>query len=204
MTLRSTSVHDGSPIDPAFAMGAPDGVAAGNRSPHLAWEGVPEGTRSFAVFCVDPDAPASREDVGVEGKTVAADRPRADFVHWVLFDIPADVREIAEGADSDGVTVGGKAAEERPVGTRGGNSYTGWFEGDAAMAGSYNGYDGPHPPFNDARVHRYVFTVVALGTDTLGRGAGASREAVDAAIQGHDLARASITGTYTLNPDLRG
>ncbi len=40
------------------------------------------------------------------------------------------------------------------------------------MAGAYHGYDGPYPPFNDARVHRYVFTVVALDTDTLGLAAG--------------------------------
>ena len=42
------------------------------------------------------------------------------------------------------------------------NDYTGWFAGDADMGGTYNGYDGPAPPWNDLRVHRYHFQLFAL------------------------------------------
>lgn len=201
MTLRSTSIHDGDAIAPAFAMGAPGNETPGNRSPHLAWSGVPDGTRSFVVTCVDPDAPTSKEtDTHAE---IPATRTRTDFVHWVLYDLGAAVREIAEGADSDGITARGKAADGATVGTRGQNDYTDYFEGDAAMAGTYTGYDGPYPPDNDARVHRYRFTVHAIDIDTLGLAPGATHADVVAAMKGHELASATITGTYTLNPALR-
>ena len=71
------------------------------------------------------------------------------------------------------------------------------------MRGDYYGYDGPCPPWNDLRLHHYVFTVYALDVDKLpisGRFTGT--EAL-AALKPHILAQASITGTYTLNPSLR-
>lgn len=70
------------------------------------------------------------------------------------------------------------------------------------MAGDYYGYDGPCPPWNDAIVHHYVFTIYALDLDRLpleGRFTGAQ---VREAIEGHVLDQASLTGTYTLNPKL--
>jgi Raf kinase inhibitor-like YbhB/YbcL family protein len=72
------------------------------------------------------------------------------------------------------------------------------------MAGDYFGYDGPCPPWNDAIVHHYVFTVYALDLDRLPiEGVFTGAQAI-AAMQGHVVAQASITGTYTLNPRLAG
>jgi len=74
---------------------------------------------------------------------------------------------------------------------------------DKEMAGDYYGYDGPCPPWNDERPHRYVFTVYALDVARLaveGRFGGLEARR---AVEGHVLAQASITGRYTLNPAVR-
>lgn len=203
MTLSSTSFADGQPLHPKFALGVTpgyDAAAVFNVSPHLAWADVPPATRSFVVTCIDPDAPESKE-TDASGQ-IPEDRARTDFVHWVLYDVPADRRELGEGEDSVGQTARGKDASVRPYGTRGQNGYTAYFEGDTDLEGAYHGYDGPYPPFNDARVHRYVFTVYALDADTLGLAPGATWEAVKAALKGHVLEQAAVHGTYTLHPDL--
>ena len=80
------------------------------------------------------------------------------------------------------------------------NDYTGWFAEDAAMGGDYHGYDGPCPPWNDAIPHRYIFTLYALDLSHLDVATPFDGHAVRAAMQGHILAEASITGRYTLNP----
>ncbi len=73
-----------------------------------------------------------------------------------MADIPATVQEIAAGSCSDGFVVKGKPAPAGPAGSRQGlNDFTGWFAGNPDMAGDYLGYDGPYPPFNDERMHRY-------------------------------------------------
>jgi len=202
MTLTSTSIQDGQPIHPTFALGRPSGfdeAAVFNVSPHLAWDDVPPVTRSFVVACIDPDAPADGSDAGKPGVTIPENASRTDFVHWVLYDIPAGRRALGEGEDSVGQTVGGKDAQTKAYGVRGQNDYTGWFAGDPTLGGTYHGYDGPYPPPNDERTHRYVFTVYALGTDTLGLGPGAAWKDVEAAMAGRVLEHASIQGTYTLN-----
>ena len=61
-----------------------------NRNPHLRWSDVPEGCRSFVILCVDPDVPTVGDDVNQEGRSVSADLPRTDFVHWLMVDVPAD------------------------------------------------------------------------------------------------------------------
>jgi Raf kinase inhibitor-like YbhB/YbcL family protein len=203
MQLHSDSFVHGSPIPGDFAFGVPDDqthMAFGvNRNPHLAWSGAPVGTRSFALLCHDGDVPTRPDDVNVEGRTVPADLPRADFFHWILVDIPPDSTEIGAGDFAAGVVAGGKDATCR-FGRQGRNDYTGWFSGDPDMGGDYHGYDGPCPPWNDSIVHHYSFTVYALDVDHLAVGAGFTGPEVRDAVAGHVLDSATLVGTYSLNP----
>ncbi|MCD9028037.1 YbhB/YbcL family Raf kinase inhibitor-like protein [Luteimonas sp. BDR2-5] len=200
MRIHSDSFAPGQPIPAAFALGAPGGFG-GNRNPQLAWDEVPAGTRSFALLCIDPDAPTDPSLAGKAGVEIPVAHPRGTFVHWVVADLPAELREIAEGSASDGVTKGGKRQPPGPAGARQGrNDYTGWFAGDAELGGDWFGYDGPYPPPNDLRTHRYFFRLFALDVPTLDLPDGFDAGAVLRAIQGHVLAEASVYGTYALHP----
>jgi hypothetical protein len=207
MKLTSTSIADQANIPERYAFGKIDAqnhvALAGNANPQLAWADVPQGAKSFVVICHDPDVPSKPDDVNQEGREIPADLPRVDFYHWVLIDIPAHVTSIAEGSYSAGITPRGKAGPLALDGTRQGiNDYTSWFAADRDMNGDYFGYDGPCPPWNDAIVHRYVFTVYALDIPSVsleGKFGGAD---VLKAMQGHILGQASLTGLYTLNPRL--
>jgi len=206
LTTMAFADHGAIPGEFAFAVIDPATHVrlSGNRNPDFAWSGLPTGTRSLAMICHDPDVPSRGDDVNKEGREVPASLPRVDFFHWVLIDIPADAPGIARGEHSDGVSARGKAGPDAPGQARHGvNDYTGWFAGDPDMAGDYHGYDGPCPPWNDAMPHRYVFTLFALDVAHLpvsGKFTGADvRQAMD----GHILAQASITGRYTLNPEVR-
>jgi Raf kinase inhibitor-like YbhB/YbcL family protein len=208
MKLTSPDIVNGDPMPGHLAFCIPDPAShatfGGNRNPALAWDEVPEGTMSLALICVDPDAPSVGDDVNQEGREVPSDLPRADFYHWALIDLPADVRALGQGEFSDGVTPRGKDAAVGPRATRQGlNDYTGWFQADADMEGTYLGYDGPCPPWNDSIPHRYVFTLYALDQATCDVDGDFTGPEVLAAIKGHVLAQASLTGTYTLNPRLR-
>ena len=206
MKLESSSFASESAIPARCAFGAPaDPVTlSDNRSPHLAWSEVPEGTQSFAIVCTDLDAPTKPDDVNQEGRTVPYDLPRAEFHHWVLVDIAPDLRELEEGAYSTEVTPGGKEGPAAAGGTRTGpNNYTEWFAEDADMAGQYFGYDGPCPPWNDERVHRYVFRVFALDIAKAPVEGVFRTEDALAAIEGHVLAEASLMGTYNIYADAR-
>ncbi|KAF1719509.1 YbhB/YbcL family Raf kinase inhibitor-like protein [Pseudoxanthomonas wuyuanensis] len=200
MRIWSESFENGARIPAQFAMGQADGFA-GNRNPQLAWEDVPAGVRSFALLCIDPDAPTVAETVGRDDMEIPADQPRADFVHWAMIDIAAEERGIPAGSCSDGITAKGKQNPPGPRGARQGlNDYTGWFAGDADMGGDYFGYDGPYPPFNDLRVHRYFFRLYALDVEKLDLPQRFSAADVQHAVQGHTLAQAEFYGTYSLNP----
>lgn len=208
MKLSSKTFKDGGLIPGrcGFCVQAPRGHVrlSQNLNPHLAWSGAPPATRSFVLTVIDSEAPTKADDVNKEGREVPADLPRAEFVHWLVVDIPADVSEIAEGSCSSGVTAKGKSAPKGPQGSRQGvNDYTGWFAGDANMAGSYLGYDGPCPPWNDARVHRYTFTIHATDLDQAAVKSSYTLADLRKALDGHVLASASITGRYNLNARLR-
>jgi Raf kinase inhibitor-like YbhB/YbcL family protein len=146
-TLTSPAFSHGEAIPRQYTCDGED------RSPSLRWTGAPEGTRSFALIMHDPDA------------------PRGDFTHWVLFDIPAGVREIHEGA------------APTAVGIPGTNDF------------GKEGYSGPCPPPGHGR-HRYLFTLYALGIEHTGRRRGARRAEVEGAIRGHVRGQAVLMGTY--------
>ncbi|RMF40138.1 MAG: YbhB/YbcL family Raf kinase inhibitor-like protein [Anaerolineae bacterium] len=120
-------------------------------SPPLQWNDVPEGTRSFVLIADDPDAPSGR------------------WVHWVVYDIPADLRAIPEAAPAT-------------LGVTGYNDFR------------RTAYGGPCPPRGPA--HRYFFTLYALDVDSLGLPAGAGLKQVEALMQGHILAQGQWMGRY--------
>lgn len=90
-TVTSNDFRDGATLPDAQA------YAQGNRSPHLAWSGAPEGTKSFAITCYDPDAPTG-----------------SGFWHWTVANIPADVAEIAAGGPVPAGAVEGRTDFGQP------------------------------------------------------------------------------------------
>jgi Raf kinase inhibitor-like YbhB/YbcL family protein len=208
MKLESPAFQHGAPIPPQFAFARPDPATrmalSDNRSPALTWSDVPEGTKSFVLLCHDSEVPTVADDVNKDDRRIAFDLPRADFYHWVLMDIAADERALAEGEGSAGIQPRGKPGPESAKGRRHGiNDYTAWFAGDKEMAGSYFGYDGPCPPFNDTVIHPYTFTLYALDVARCPVEGVVDGRAVRQAIEGHILASAELTGTYSLAPDAR-
>ena len=129
-----------------------------DHSPPLAWSGVPAGTKSLALIVDDPDAPDPAA-------------PRMTWVHWVVYNIPADTTGIAEAA-KPGV----------PAGARQG--LNDWKQ---------EGYRGPCPPVGR---HRYFYKLYALDT-VLPDLRPATKAAVEKAMQGHILARCELVGHYS-------
>ena len=206
MNITSTGFKNGQAIPMKYCFGRIDPethvTLSDNMNPQLSWSDAPEGTRSFVLLCMDPDVPTVGDDVNQEGRSVPKDLPRCEFCHWVMIDIPADCHEIDEAACSDSVTARGKSNPPGPAGSRQGiTNYTDWFAGDPDMEGDYHGYDGPCPPWNDERLHNYHFILHALDIERCPiQGDTFRSEDVIAAIDGHVLATATLTGTCTLNP----
>lgn len=90
-TLTSTDFKDGDTLPDAQVQ------AKGNTSPHLAWSRAPEGTKSFAITCYDPDAPTG-----------------SGFWHWTVANIPADVTEIPAGGPVPAGAVEGRTDYGEP------------------------------------------------------------------------------------------
>jgi Raf kinase inhibitor-like YbhB/YbcL family protein len=151
MALRLTSTA----FDNDAAIPARYTCDGDNVSPPLAWSGVPANSKSFALIVDDPDAPDPHA-------------PRMVWVHWVIYDLPANVTSLAEGV------------KQLPSGTRlGVNDF------------HKLGYGGPCPPIGK---HRYFFKLYALDAE-LGELGKATKAEVEKAMRGHVLAEAQLMGT---------
>jgi Raf kinase inhibitor-like YbhB/YbcL family protein len=206
LTSKSFSRNGKIPAECAFC--APDPkthvTLSKNLNPHLTWQDAPLKTKSLVLICHDPDVPSKADDVNQEGRTIPAKLPRVEFFHWVLVDLPPATIQIQQGEYSSGITARGKSGPDSLNGSRQGlNDYTGWFASDQAMAGKYFGYDGPCPPWNDEIPHRYVFTLYALDLARCPVGGAFNGPEVLAAIHGHVLDQAALTGVYSLNPNVK-
>jgi len=126
-----------------------------NVSPPLRWNAIPEGTKSIALIVDDPDA------------------PHGDWVHWVVYDLPASIRDLAERVPPD----------EKYLGNGGRQGTTDFGK---------IGYGGPCPP---SGTHRYFFKVYALDK-TLGLSPGATKSQLLKAMEGHVLAQGQLMGKY--------
>lgn len=122
-------------------------------SPALEWTGAPAETQSFALIVDDPDAP-----VGT-------------WTHWLIWDLPASTRHLAQGCKPEN------------SGEEGANDF------------GRRGYGGPMPPKGHGP-HRYFFKLFALDVASLGLPPGSRRAAVDHALQGHVLAAAQYMGRF--------
>ena len=149
MTLRSPAFANGAVIPVRFTCDGDD------ISPHLEWNAAPEGTRAFALVMDDPDA------------------PRATWVHWTIYDLPAGMHELPEHVPP---------SRELPSGARQGRNDFGRI-----------GYGGPCPPPGGA--HRYYLRLFALD-EPLQLAPGATRAELDRAMRGHVLGQAELMSRY--------
>jgi Raf kinase inhibitor-like YbhB/YbcL family protein len=134
------------------------GCAGSNVSPQLAWQNPPAGTKSYVVTAYDPDAPTG-----------------SGWWHWVVYDIPADAKELAQGA--------GSGQGQLPAGAVQGRTDFG-----------KPGFGGACPP--PGKPHRYVFTIWALKTDKLEVPQDASPAMVGFMTRMNALGSATITAHY--------
>jgi Raf kinase inhibitor-like YbhB/YbcL family protein len=149
LTLSSSAFAPGKSIPDEFS------CKGRNISPALAWTGAPENTVSFALIMDDPDAPAGT------------------FTHWVIYNIPAASKSLAQ------------AVPPQPT-----------FDDGAAQgknSGNRQYYEGPCPP---SGTHHYVFRLYALDT-RLELPPGATVDQVKKAMQGHILAQGELMGTFS-------
>jgi Raf kinase inhibitor-like YbhB/YbcL family protein len=150
--LKSTAFDNGDPIPAKHTCEGED------LSPPLQWEGVPEQARSLVLIVDDPDAPDPKA-------------PKMTWVHWVLYNMPADAAVLPEGVKS----------ENLPSGTKEGMND--WKR---------TGYGGPCPPRGR---HRYFHKLYAL--DTILKGLHRPTKAqVESSMKGHIIAKAELVGTY--------
>jgi Raf kinase inhibitor-like YbhB/YbcL family protein len=149
LKLTSTSFKEGEAIPRGYTC---DGA---NVSPSLEWTGVPKTAKTIAIIADDPDAPSGT------------------FVHWILFNLPADGLGLIENTPQTETLNGG--------GVQGKNDF------------GKVGYGGPCPP---SGTHRYFFKFYALDGE-LPLKPGATRDEVEKAMEGHIVAQAQLMGTYS-------
>jgi Raf kinase inhibitor-like YbhB/YbcL family protein len=149
LTVTSTAFKEGESIPKQHTGDGKD------TSPPLHWTAPPSGTKSLALICDDPDA------------------PRGTWVHWVLFNLPADTHGLPEGVPAHGTIDNGAV--------QGKNDFR------------KLGYGGPAPP--PGKPHRYFFKLYALDT-VLTLSAGATKADVAAAMKGHVLDEGQLMGVY--------
>lgn len=152
LQLTSSRFVDGGAIPPDFT------CEGQNTSPPLSWSDVPAGTKAFALVVSNPEAPDPSA-------------PKRVFVHWVLYNLPAATRGLAEGIHADSVPQG--AAEG--------------LNDDGKI-----GYTGPCPPVGN---HHYHFELYALDTP-LQNLASPTKADLERAIAHHVVAKAELVGTY--------
>jgi hypothetical protein len=128
----------------------------GESSPELSWSAPPAGTQSFTLIAYDKDSAFGYS-----------------FTHWLLYDLPAGRRELAEALP--------KLAQLPDGSLQGPNDF------------DKPGYGGPCPPGHSA--HHYVFVLYALDSK-LNLGSGASRKQLEKAVAGHVLAYGELIGKY--------
>lgn len=158
MKVRSNSFSNGDYLAEAHLLSADFGFGTdgGNRSPHLAWDDVPPNTKSFAITCYDPDAPTG-----------------SGFWHWLVVNIPTNVRDVAEGAGS----LGSANLPAPALQTR--TDY------------GQPGYGGPAPPDGP---HRYFFTVFALSIDKVPVSSDTAAAMVGFHLNANCIAKAALIG----------
>ena len=137
------------------------GCSGKNISPALKWNGAPKETKSFALTVYDPDAPTG-----------------SGWWHWVVYNIPAEVHELAEGA-------GDAAGALMPKGAVQGRTDFG-----------APGFGGACPPAGD-KPHRYIFTVHALKVEKIDVPADASAALIGFMINANRIGKASFTAKYS-------
>ena len=174
-----------------------------NKNPELTWSNIPDEAQSLVLICVDTDVPSSLENFNKEGKTISANFPRVDFMHWVMVDIEPFDGGVEEAECSDGITPKGKQNPNGPPGSRQGiNGYTNFMAGDPEMEGNYFGYEGPCPPWNDEIPHHYRLKLFACDIERCPVDGVFTGSEVLKAIEGHVIAETELTGLYSLNPDV--
>lgn len=160
MKLTSDGFEAGKTIDVKYT------VEGADVSPPLSWSDVPDGTMSFALICDDPDAPSPR-------------KPAAEpWVHWILFNIPADSTGLPEHVSRD----------PEPA------TITGAKQGHNSWPSDNLGYRGPAPPPGSGP-HRYFFKLYALDT-LLELDSGISKAELLKAMSGHVLGEGELFGVY--------
>ena len=148
ITVTSSAFENGEKIPERFTADGKD------ISPPLRWKGEKAGVKTYVLVCDDPDAPGGT------------------WVHWILYNIPADITEIEEKTGN---------SPELPGSALHGRNSWGKVE-----------YGGPAPP---SGTHRYFFTVFALDAEIhLSSAPGISE--LYSAMKGHIISEGQLMGIY--------